>query len=255
MTYLHVNMASKGRPKSKLSASELIIQSVGLAPGSLIRASDVEGTTRSAASKALARLAKQGILARVGKGLYYAPKDTLLGKSRPSEMAIAMKTLEGKTRPTGASAANLLGLSTQLPARPQLVAFTSNKPKNAGVARLRLRRGSKLRPLPTLEGALLEFISERGKSAEASAKESYRRLRFLLKEQLQMERLRELSQVALDEPPRVRAMLGALFAYADLPESLWRPLKASLNPLTRFDFGLFSELPNAREWQAKVKLP
>jgi hypothetical protein len=46
-------------------------------------------------------------------------------------------------------------------------------------------------------------------------------------------------------------MLGAMFAYAELPQSLWEPLKASLNPLTKFDFGLFSELPNAQEWQAK----
>ena len=248
-------MVEPGGPELKCSATELVMRAISRAPSSLVRASDIEGTSRSAATKALARLAKQGVLTRVGKGLYYAPKDTLLGKSRPSEMAIAMKTLEGKTRPTGASAANLLGLSTQLPARPQLVAFTSNKPKNTGVARLRLRRGSRPHPLPTLEGALLEFIRERGKSAETSAMESYRRLRHLFKDQLQMDRLRELREVALEEPPRVRAMLGAMFAYAELPQSLWEPLKASLNPLTKFDFGLFSELPNAREWQAKVKLP
>lgn len=227
------------------------MRAISRAPYSLVRAADIEGTSRSAATKALARLAKQGVLTRVVKGLYYAPKDTLLGKSRPSEMAIAMKMLEGKTRPTGASAANLLGLSTQLPARPQLVAFTSNKPKNTGVARLRLRRGSRPHPLPTMEGALLEFIRERGKSAETNAMESYRRLRYLLKEQLQMDRLCNLREVALEEPPRVRAMLGAMFAYAELPGILWEPLKASLNPLSKFDFGLFSELPNAQEWQAK----
>jgi hypothetical protein len=70
-----------------------------------------------------------------------------------------------------------------------------------------------------------------------------------------MNRLRELREVALEEPPRVRAMLGAMFAYAELPGDLWEPLKASLNPLSKFDFGLFSELPNAQQWQAKVKLP
>lgn len=204
-----------------------------------------------AATKALARLAKKGVLTRVGKGLYFAPRDTILGKSRPSEMAIAMKTLEGKTRPTGASAANLLALSTQLPARPQLVAFTSNQPKNTGVPRLKLRRGSRPHPLPTLEGALLEFIRVQGNSAETNPKETYRRLRRLLKVQLQMNRLHDLRDASLEEPPRVRAMLGAMFAYAELPESLWAPLKASLNPLTKFDFGLFAELPNAREWQAK----
>ncbi len=242
-------LLSKGLPKR--TATELALRQAKLSPSSLLRAEDIKGTTPAAATKALARLAKQGVFTRVGKGLYYAPKDTLLGKSKPSEMAIAMKTLEGKTRPTGASAANLLGLSTQLPARPQLVAFTSNMPKNTGVARLRVRRGSRPHPLPPLEGAILEFIRERGKYAETNARESYRRLRYLLKEQLQINSLRELCEVALEEPPRVRAMLGAMFAYSELPKGLWEPLKASLNPLTKFDFGLFSELPNAQEWQAK----
>jgi hypothetical protein len=241
----------KTKEPLKRTATKLALRQAKLSSSSLLRAEDLKGTTPAAATKALARLAKQGVLTRVGKGLYYAPKDTLLGKSRPSEMAIALKMLEGKTRPIGASAANLLGLSTQMPAKPQLVAFTSNKPKNIGAARLRLRRGSRPHPLPALEGALLEFIRERGKFAETSAMESYRRLKHLLKEQLKMDRLRELRDVALEEPPRVRAMLGAMFAYAELPRSLWEPLKASLNPLTKFDFGLFSELPNAQEWQAK----
>lgn len=241
----------KSKEQPKRTATELALRQAKLSANSLLRAEDLKGTTPAAATKALARLAKQGVLTRVGKGLYFAPKDTLIGKSRPSEMAIALKTLEGKTRPTGASAANLLGLSTQMPARPQLVAFTSNQPKNTGAARISLRRRSMSHPLPTLEGALLEFIRDRGESAETSAEESFRRLRQLLKEQLQMSRLRELREAALEEPPRVRAMLGAMLAYAELPETLWEPLKASLNPLTKFDFGLFSELPNAEEWQAK----
>ena len=65
-----------------------------------------------------------------------------------------------------------------------------------------------------------------------------------------MSRLREPGEAALAEPPRVRAMLGALLAYSELAEVLWEALKASKNPLTKFDFGLFSELPNVQEWQA-----
>ena len=30
-------------------------------------------------------------------------------------------------------------------------------------------------------------------------------------------------------------------------------LRASLNPLSRFDFGIFSELVHARRWQAKER--
>lgn len=241
----------KTKEHPKQTATAIALHLASQSSNSLLRAEDLTGTTPAAATKALARLAKKGVLTRVGKGLYFAPKDTLLGKSRPSQMAIAIKTLEGRTRPTGASAANLLGLSTQVPARPQVVAFMSNKPKNADVARLRLRRGSRPQPIPALEGALLEFIRERGASAETGPEESYRRLRSLLKDQLSTNQLLELRDAALEEPPRVRAMLGCLFAHAELPEDLWQPLKASLNPFTKFDFGLFKGLPNAKEWQAK----
>ena len=241
----------KTKGHSKRSATEIALRKAKSSGKSLLRAEDLKGATPAAASKALARLAKQGVLTRVGKGLYFAPKDTLVGKSKPSETSIALKRLEGKTRPTGASAANILGLSTQMPARPQLVAFASNPPKNAGAARIKLRRTGSPHPLPALEGALLEFIRERGATAETSSSESIRRLRELLTSQLTASRLRGLREAALAEPPRVRAVLGALLAYADLPESLWEPLKTSLNPLTRFEFGLFAELPNAREWQAK----
>jgi hypothetical protein len=241
----------KTEQHSKRSATEIALRKAKSSGDSLLRAEDLKGTTPAAATKALARLAKQGVLTRVGKGLYFAPRDTLIGKSKPSETAVALKKLEGKTRLTGASAANILGLSTQVPARPQLIAFASQPPKNAGAARIRLRRSSRLHPLPALEGALLEFIRDRGETADTGPEESFRRLRDFLTRQLTTSRLRELRQAALAEPPRVRAILGALLAYAELPENLWEPLKASLNPLTKFDFGLFAELPNAREWQAK----
>jgi hypothetical protein len=237
--------------RSKPTAIQLALSRAKFSSNSLLKAEDLKGTTPAAATKALSRLAQQGVFTRVGKGLYFAPRDTILGKSRPSESAIATIKLEGKVRPTGISAANYLGLTTQVPARPQFVAFLSNRPKDTGVAKVSLRRGSRPNSLPLLEGALLEFIRARGIFAETSANECYCRLERLLKEQLKMERLLDLCEVALGEPPRVRAILGAIVAYAELPKSLWEPLKASLNPLTKFEFGLFSELPNADQWQAK----
>lgn len=239
-----------GRQRRR-SATDLALRQAKLSQGSMLRASDLKGASPTAATKALARLAKSGVLTRVAKGLYYAPKDTLLGKSKPSAAAIATKSLEGKSRPTGATAANLLGLSTQIAARPQLVAFTAHKPKFSSAARIKLRRGARHEQLPPLEGALLEVLRDRGRYAETDPQETYHRLQATLKDRMKPKDLRELSEAALSEPPRVRAMLGALFSWIGLPESLWAPLKASLNPLTRFDFGHFGELPNAREWQAK----
>ncbi|AIE83651.1 hypothetical protein OP10G_0283 [Fimbriimonas ginsengisoli Gsoil 348] len=212
---------------------------------------DIQGVTPAAASKALSRLAEQGKLKRVAKGVYHSLKKTPLGASKPSAAAMVRRTLKDKTRPTGASAANLLGLSTQVPARPQLVVFGSNLPADAYGARVHLRRGARSHPLTELEGALLEFLRDRGAYAQTGGEETLKRLGRLLKSELSESRLRELRDAAQDEPPRVRAVLGALFEHTGLSKSLFEPLRKSLNPLSKFDFGLLRELPNALEWQAK----
>jgi hypothetical protein len=46
-------------------------------------------------------------------------------------------------------------------------------------------------------------------------------------------------------------MLGAIAEQLSPGEPALRRLRASLNPLSRFDFGLLSSLPRARQWQAK----
>ena len=46
-------------------------------------------------------------------------------------------------------------------------------------------------------------------------------------------------------------MLGALGQEASVPAELLAPLRQSLNPLSRFDFGALRALDHAMEWQAK----
>jgi len=63
-------------------------------------------------------------------------------------------------------------------------------------------------------------------------------------------RFERIAEVAISEPPRVRAMLGALGQQAGVRAELLKPLRQSLNPLSHFDFGRLRELRHAREWQA-----
>ncbi len=60
-----------------------------------------------------------------------------------------------------------------------------------------------------------------------------------------------LARVARSEPPRARALLGALGEQIGARPALLKTLRASLNPLSRFDFGVFTRMPNAGAWQAK----
>jgi hypothetical protein len=79
--------------------------------------------TREAVDQALSRLARAGAIKRLGRGLYHYPQvnETLGIEVAPDAEEIA-GALARKTRnrivPSGAVAANALGLTTQVPARP-----------------------------------------------------------------------------------------------------------------------------------------
>jgi hypothetical protein len=82
---------------------------------------DVGG--REAVDQALSRLARTETVQRLGRGLYFYPKtNKRLGIAVPpdvDEIADALARQTGsRIAPSGATAANRLGLSTQVPARP-----------------------------------------------------------------------------------------------------------------------------------------
>lgn len=92
--------------------------------------------SRGAIDKALQRLVTQGELRRLSRGLYDKPiKDELLGYLWPPVNAIA-KAVAGKDKlriqPTGVYAANLLGLSEQVPAKVVLLTDGSSRTVRAG---------------------------------------------------------------------------------------------------------------------------
>ncbi len=71
--------------------------------------------------KGLARLEKKGVILRLGRGLYYYPREhEELGTLSPTPEAVAsaMAQRDGTLlQPSGAYAANMLGLSEQVPAK------------------------------------------------------------------------------------------------------------------------------------------
>jgi hypothetical protein len=77
--------------------------------------------SRAIVDQALSRLTRQGIIRRLGRGVYDFPKQhALLGTLSPDAndlaRAVAPKTAR-KILASGASAANILGISTQVPAK------------------------------------------------------------------------------------------------------------------------------------------
>lgn len=100
------------------------------------------------------------------------------------------------------------------------------------------------------DAAFLDFLRNGGKTSELSPEETIRRTLKLLSENDRFERL---FKVMDSEPPRVRAMLGAMGEQLGRNPAVLRRLRESLNPFSKFDFGIFTSMKYAGEWQAKAR--
>lgn len=115
------------------------------APGTVFTpALFAQAGSRDAVDKALQRLVERGLLRRLARGLYDKPReDPLLGTLWPSVDAV-VKALRGKDRlrlqPTGAYAANLLGLTEQVPARVEFLTDGTARTVQVGPMRIVLKR-------------------------------------------------------------------------------------------------------------------
>jgi len=207
----------------------------------------------SAVAQALSRLTRAGAVDRLSKGVYYRPRQTPFGKSRPHPAAMRELALRRKNFfPSGTLAANFLGFTTQNPSRGELATDAASLPRKliGEDTVVHSRRPPSWSKLSEHDAAMLDFLRQAGRSSELSPEATTRRLLKLLSEQRRFERLLE---VADTEPPRVRAMLGAIGQQIGAcPKALER-LRQSLNPLSRFDFGMLTELQHARQWQAKER--
>lgn len=132
--------------------------------GSFIRSSDVPGS-RPAVLSALSRLHANGDLVRVRNGLYWKGVPSRYGPGRPGLLEAAVSIAGGKgVGPAGWSASQVLGLSTQLAATPE-VAVAGPAPALEGV-RFHRRSNSARRDLGFYEVALLEALRDFPRHAE-----------------------------------------------------------------------------------------
>lgn len=210
--------------------------------------SDFADLSANAAAHALSRLAADGELQRIRKGLYFRPKTTALGPSMPSATAALAQTFHAPLHPSGLTAASALGVTTQNPGRGEYATPAAAGPGTLRNATVHTRRPHTRFGLSDEDGALLELLRDRARASDLDVDTTIARLVSRLADPTDFARLAE---AALAEPPRVRALLGALGEQAGQPEGRLQLLRDSLNPLTRFDFGPLRALRNARDWQAK----
>ncbi len=216
----------------------------------LWRLSDFADLPFQAVAQALSRLTRQGRLQRLGKGLYFRPRPTAFGPSLPNPTAIrGLPVQQRAVFPSGIAAASLLGFTTQYAARVELATDGLSLPRLivGRDAIIHTRRPPAWRSLRETDAALLDFLRNRGKASELTPADTVQKL---LRSFREAGRFNRLLAAAFSEPPRVRAMLGAVGQQLGKPKSRLARLRASLNPFSRFDFGPLSGLAHAKDWQA-----
>ena len=231
--------------------AEIVRQRIQRGGEWLWRLEDFRDLPFTAVAQALSRLAKSREIERLSKGIYFRSRPTAFGPSRPNPAAIR-KLAPPRMRlfPSGIAAANLLGFTTQNAKRGEVATSALSLPRKliGADTLIHTRRPEAWSTLSDTDAALLDFLRRGGETSELSAEKTIRRTLALLSER---GRYRRLLKIADTEPPRLRAMLGALGQMLAKPAATTAHLRTSLNPFSRFDFGVFIALPNARSWQAK----
>jgi hypothetical protein len=125
--------------------------------------------SRQAVDVVLHRLVRNGTIRRLARGIYDFPKvHPKLGKLLPSREKIA-EALVGRDctriQPTGAYAANILGLSEQVPAKVVFLTDGASRTVRIGATTIQLRRTTpkNMAMAGRLSGLLVQALRELGK--------------------------------------------------------------------------------------------
>jgi len=124
--------------------------------------------SREAVDITIHRLVGKGTIRRLARGVYDFPKEhPVLGPLSPSAEAVA-KALAGRDRtrlqPAGAYAANVLGLSEQVPAKAVFLTDGPSRTVKIGRATIQLRRTTarNMAAAGRLSGLLIQALRELG---------------------------------------------------------------------------------------------
>jgi len=208
-----------------------------------------------AAAKAIERLIKKGLINRASTGVFYKPKKTAFGNLKPKEEELLKPYLfeDGKRIAyiTGTSLYNRMGLTTQVP-------------KNIRVAsrskRIVTKIGSiQVKPVKSYVDVtndnyyLMELLDVLKDFKTIPDAEKSQVIKFMLQKikGLTNKEMKELIDIALKYPPRVRAFTGAILNEIN-PGKPVVDLKKSINPLTIYEFGINKkQLSNIEYWNIR----
>ncbi|WP_455587288.1 DUF6088 family protein [Bacteroides sp.] len=203
--------------------------------------------------KMLNRLVSEGVIAKISKGRFYKPKQSVFGALKPKQEEIVKDLLEKDGEiigyMTGYSVFNRLGLTTQVPNIIQIGTNVRKNKKKRGMFTISFVL--QLNPITKENITLLQlldairFIKE---IPDATINQSCKRILAIIRE-LDKEETEKVLMLAEKYPPMVRAILGAMVENiygTDKAVPLWN----TLNPLTTYKIGIGEQvLPQIKRWR------
>ena len=183
-----------GRTKSQHSIDSKILTAIKKrGPGAVfVPVEFLEFGSREGIDVALHRLTKEGVIRRLARGLYDLPrKHQILGTLAPSAEAVAW-AVAGRDRtrlqPAGANAANILGLTTHVPAKMVFLTDGPARTVRIGPMTIQLRRSTpkQMEGSGRLIGLLIQAFKDLGREHITSQRREH------LKRTLPLEKRRGL---------------------------------------------------------------
>lgn len=196
-----------------------------------------EVNQKEAVIKALNRMVASGKIAKLSKGKYYKPENSVYGKLQPIQYQIVKDLLEenGKITGylTGYSIYNKLALTTQVSNTIQIgknQVRPGFKRERYSIAFIKQKNTITKENIPLLQ--LLDAIRYIKKIPDADISDSCRRFLAIIKEFSDKD-VNTLIRLALKYPPSTRALLGAILEQLQRTQATDSLLK-SLNPISKY---------------------
>ena len=197
----------------------------------------IEVDKKDAIIKALNRLVKSNKIARLSKGKYYKPEDTMFGYLKPPLEQIVKDLLEKEDKIigylSGYSIYNKLGLTTQVSNTIQIgcneirPAF---KREYYTISFIKQRNNITKENIPLLQ--ILDAIKYIKKIPDATIESSCKRFIAIFASLSESEKMM-LIKLSLKYAPATRALTGAILDELGL-SNLTYPIFKTLNPITKY---------------------
>lgn len=209
--------------------------------------------------KALNRMVDTGTVAKLSKGKYYKPEETVFGTLEPNKREVVKDLLEKNGKLigylTGYTIFNELGFTTQV---SNTIQIGRDKPRPAtkrGMYKIKFivqKNNITKENIPLLQ--LLDVIRYIKQIPDASIDQSCKRMISILRnKQTEANTLVRLSK---KYPPATRALLGAMLEWIEnqnnKPVFNLKSLKNTLNPITSYRLKIKADtLPTKENWNIK----